>query len=121
MAARVEALVQGVGGTALRTSASLPPDPALLAAELVAALERTLQAARRVLGALDAAIGHDAVPVGRTVLCPTAHGLSEREAEVLSLLAAGYSNRRTAHTLCLSPRTVQCHVANTYALDHAPR
>lgn len=74
-----------------------------------------------MLGALDAAIGHDAVPVGRTVLCSTAHGLSEREAAVLSLLTAGHGKRRTAHTLCLSPRTVQCHVASTYALDHGPR
>ena len=40
--------------------------------------------------------------------------LSRREAEVLSLLATGHSNRRIAQTLCLSPRTVQRHVANAY-------
>ena len=41
-------------------------------------------------------------------------GLSRHEAEVLSLLAAGRSNHQIAHTLCLSPRTVQRHIANAY-------
>ncbi len=41
-------------------------------------------------------------------------GLSRREAEVLGLLAAGRSNHHIAHTLCLSPRTVQRHIANAY-------
>ena len=40
--------------------------------------------------------------------------LSPREREVLRLLAAGQSNRRIAAVLCLSPRTVQRHVANVY-------
>jgi DNA-binding NarL/FixJ family response regulator len=46
---------------------------------------------------------------------PTAPGgLSRREAQVLRLLAAGGSNRDIAQALCLSPRTVQRHVANLY-------
>ena len=41
-------------------------------------------------------------------------GLSRREAEVLQLLAMGRSNREIARALYLSPRTVQCHIANLY-------
>ena len=33
---------------------------------------------------------------------------------MLGLLATGQSNRRIAQVLCLSPRTVQRHVANVY-------
>jgi DNA-binding CsgD family transcriptional regulator len=40
--------------------------------------------------------------------------LSQREAEVLRLLAAGQSNRQIARILFISPRTVQRHIANAY-------
>ena len=41
-------------------------------------------------------------------------GLTGRELEVLSLLAAGNSNREIADSLVLSPRTVERHVLNIY-------
>ena len=47
-------------------------------------------------------------------IASTPIGLSTREREVLRLLVAGQSNRLIAHALCLSPRTVQRHVANVY-------
>jgi DNA-binding NarL/FixJ family response regulator len=114
MAARVAALVPGVGGVARRAGAGAPPDPVVLAAELVATLERALLVARQMLATLDVAIEDDAAPVGCPGLGSVTRRLSRREAEVLRLLAAGHSNRRIAHTLCLSPRTVQRHVANVY-------
>jgi DNA-binding NarL/FixJ family response regulator len=40
--------------------------------------------------------------------------LSEREVEVLRLLASGGSNRQIAAELVLSVRTVERHVANVY-------
>ena len=40
--------------------------------------------------------------------------LSEREVEVLSLLAQGQSNKDIARALSLSPKTVQHHVAHIY-------
>jgi len=43
-----------------------------------------------------------------------AHGLSRRELEVLSLLAAGKSNRQIAATLVISEHTVARHVQNIF-------
>jgi len=42
-------------------------------------------------------------------------GISEREHEVLELLAAGHSNREIAERLFVSPNTVKTHLANLYA------
>jgi DNA-binding CsgD family transcriptional regulator len=41
-------------------------------------------------------------------------GLSEREAEVLRLIAAGKSSRKIAETLVISVRTVERHIENIY-------
>ena len=41
-------------------------------------------------------------------------GLSEREVEVLRLIAAGRSNREIADQLVLSLRTVEHHIARIY-------
>jgi ATP/maltotriose-dependent transcriptional regulator MalT len=51
-------------------------------------------------------------------IAPTAgamHGLSERELEVLRLVAAGKSNREIASTLVISEHTVARHLQNMYA------
>ena len=45
--------------------------------------------------------------------------LTERESEVLRLIATGNSNREIAETLFLSPRTVERHIANIYLKIHA--
>lgn len=42
-------------------------------------------------------------------------GLSEREVEVLELLARGKTNREIASLLCISERTVDNHVRNIYS------
>jgi DNA-binding CsgD family transcriptional regulator len=42
-------------------------------------------------------------------------GLTEREVEVIRLLAAGHTNREIAGELVLSARTVQRHISNLYA------
>jgi len=41
-------------------------------------------------------------------------GISERELQVLELLAAGRSNKEIAHHLNLSPNTIKTHVARLY-------
>jgi ATP/maltotriose-dependent transcriptional regulator MalT len=42
-------------------------------------------------------------------------GLTEREVEVVRLVAAGHTNRAIAGQLCLSEKTVARHLANIYA------
>jgi DNA-binding NarL/FixJ family response regulator len=43
-----------------------------------------------------------------------ADGLSERQRQVLSLLAGGATNREIAKELCLSPHTVKGHISELY-------
>lgn len=98
---------------------------------LAAALDQALLAAQHLREALDAATRHQAEVTKQLALtgpcaprdgvcaavpptAPLLAGLSRREAEVLRLLAAGRCNRAIAATLCLSPGTVQRHVANAY-------
>ena len=45
---------------------------------------------------------------------PGGAGISEREFEVLELLAAGHSNREIAEKLFVSPNTVKTHLASLY-------
>jgi DNA-binding NarL/FixJ family response regulator len=57
------------------------------------------------------AAGHRPRPVARS--WPA--GLTDRQAEVLRLLAAGCSNREIARRLVVSPRTAEHHVQAIYA------
>jgi DNA-binding CsgD family transcriptional regulator/pimeloyl-ACP methyl ester carboxylesterase len=50
----------------------------------------------------------------------TVNGLSEREREILALLASGESNKQIALRLSLSLSTVNHHVSNIYAKIEAP-
>jgi two-component system response regulator DesR len=64
-----------------------------------------------------------AVGLGMTVFAPTAEQpaplLSEREREVLDLIAAGSTNREIADRLYLSPHTVKEHTSALYRKLHA--
>jgi DNA-binding NarL/FixJ family response regulator len=79
-----------------------------------AALE--LDAARSTYTELRAApdlVRLDAAHAGSSARA--AHGLTDRELEVLRLLAAGKTNKAIAAELVLSVRTVDRHVSNIYA------
>lgn len=45
---------------------------------------------------------------------PSAKMLTDREAEVLRLVAVGYSNAEIAERLCLSPHTIATHIKHIY-------
>jgi DNA-binding CsgD family transcriptional regulator len=92
-------------------------------AEHPAAAVDDLQAALRLFARLGARryadrarrrlreLGAQPVPVRR----PVAGGLSEREAEVVRLVAEGLANADIARRLVISPRTVTTHLQHVYA------
>jgi DNA-binding NarL/FixJ family response regulator len=83
------------------------------------AAQLELQAAREGFAALGAAPDLAAITSGEPAV---AHGLSEREVEVLRLIAAGKGNREIATVLVISEHTVARHVQNIFAkLDVASR
>jgi ATP/maltotriose-dependent transcriptional regulator MalT len=53
--------------------------------------------------------------IGRRAAEPVSAGLTERETEVLRLVAAGKSNKQIAEELYVSPKTVSVHVSNILA------
>jgi DNA-binding NarL/FixJ family response regulator len=76
------------------------------------AAERELDAARTVFEELGADLDAKLVSDERHAALPK--GLTEREAEVLALVAAGNTNRQIADKLVLSQRTVDRHVSNIF-------
>jgi len=58
-----------------------------------------------------AAAGGTSAPIGQA----NPGGLTEREVEVLGLLARGHTNRKVGELLFISPKTVGRHVENIYA------
>ncbi|WP_097233456.1 helix-turn-helix transcriptional regulator [Streptomyces zhaozhouensis] len=88
----------GALGEALRLAAGLDAAPLLQEAERLAARGRLAPE-----GGRPGAAG------------PEAPGLTPREREVLELVAAGWSNRRIAEELFISPKTASVHVSNILA------
>jgi ATP/maltotriose-dependent transcriptional regulator MalT len=72
-----------------------------------------LEAARYVFERLGAA--PDLARIDSLTASGDAHGLTERELEVLRLVAAGMSNRQVAADLLISIHTVRRHVQNIFA------
>jgi DNA-binding CsgD family transcriptional regulator len=84
------------------------------------AAERELLTAQAVLEELGADLDAKAVGDRRRAALPS--GLTEREAEVLALVAAGKTNRQIADELFLSQKTIARHVSNIFTkLDVATR
>ena len=102
---------QAYRATARKVADALPP--ATFAAELAAGRSLTLTDALSVAHGLSQV--HDAGAPVAIPQPPAVGGLSERETEVLRLIARGHSNAEIASELVLSVRTVEKHVANVYA------
>jgi DNA-binding NarL/FixJ family response regulator len=77
-----------------------------------AELVRAVQAAARGQAMLSPAV---ATRLMSRVRAPAAEALSQRELEVLGLVAAGNTNREAAATLFISEATVKTHLLNIYA------
>jgi HD-GYP domain-containing protein (c-di-GMP phosphodiesterase class II) len=88
-----------------------PAMSAEMAADTLSAEARSGRFDPEVVGAVASAAGQRARPV-RTAW-PA--GLSDREVEVLRLVARGLSNKSVAADLVISPRTAEHHVQHIYA------
>src|SRR5207249_11608153 len=80
--------------------------------------ERELRSARFAFEELGAV--RDAREAGGERRATLPNGLTEREAEVLALVAAGNTNRQIAEALYLSQKTVARHVSNIFTKINAP-
>ena len=91
-----------------------PHRPALAAEAAADRLAERVRDGRVDASAADAVLGAAGQRTGRTRRAWPG-GLSDREVEVLRLLARGLSNRQIAARLALSPKTVGHHVQHVYA------
>jgi HD-GYP domain-containing protein (c-di-GMP phosphodiesterase class II) len=91
-----------------------PHRPARSRDEAAAEIRREVDDGRLDRAAADAvlaAAGHAVTPRDDERPC----GLTEREVEVLGLVARGHLNKQVARTLGISPKTVGSHVEHIYA------
>jgi DNA-binding NarL/FixJ family response regulator len=90
-----------------------PHRPACSPERAAEELKREVRASRLdgdVVNAVLVAAGHLAPPVKKEMVA----GLSEREVEVLRLLARGHSTKQIAQTLVISPKTADHHIQHIY-------
>jgi DNA-binding NarL/FixJ family response regulator len=92
---------------AIRAGASAVLPHVVDAGELLAAIA----AVRSGLIVLDAAVRDDGARAVTRLRAPLSDPLTERERQVLAMLAGGRSNRRIADALGISENTVKAHVA----------
>lgn len=119
---------RGLGGDQLTVSARLlaaadtcvalgedrPHRSALTPNEVVSVLCDEVDAGRLGRSEVDAVLAA-AGQAGRPSRVPRPGGLTEREVDVLRLIARGHTNRQVAAALGISPKTVGRHVEHIYA------
>ncbi|MGZ4324191.1 MAG: HD domain-containing phosphohydrolase [Solirubrobacteraceae bacterium] len=85
---------------------------AIAAPDVAAQLRAEVRAGRLDADAVEAVLGAAGHRVSRRRVGPA--GLTQREVEVLRLLARGLSNKQIAEQLVISPKTVANHVEHIY-------
>jgi DNA-binding NarL/FixJ family response regulator len=101
---------------ALRLVEAKPERVGYLLKERVARVEQLLDAVQRVAVGecvIDRAVINDLI-ARRDRIDPIAH-LTQREHEILALIAEGRSNRGICRALWLSPKTVETHIRSAFA------
>ncbi len=83
-------------------------------AELVTAIRTVHQGECFVPAAIAKMLLQDYQESERTRVSADEHGLTEREKEILKLVAEGRTSQEIAELLSLSKKTVMCHRANIY-------
>jgi DNA-binding CsgD family transcriptional regulator len=112
---RARPLTDAIQSLAARARVQLPaPPPAGEAVPEPAATGAPTEPATGPVADGAARTGHAAHP-GRASHAATAYGLSEREVEVLRLLAAGRTNRQIGEALFISESTAGVHVSHILA------
>jgi HD-GYP domain-containing protein (c-di-GMP phosphodiesterase class II) len=106
-----EARVLAAADVLAALTADRPHRPAYGIDVAASMLEGEASLDRDAVACVLAAAGRRAAPRGAN----RPHGLTEREVEVLRLIARGASNREVARRLVISPKTVGRHVENVYA------
>ncbi len=92
-----------------------PHRPKLAAADLHALMSGEARAGHLDRQAADAVLAAAGLGISRPAPTAWPGGLSQREVEVLRLIARGHTNRQAAAALHVSPKTVGRHVENLYA------
>ena len=96
-------------------AADRPHRPALTAGDIADAIATEVRAGRLDRAAASAVLAAAGQPTVRASRTGWPGGLSDREVEVLRLIARGRTNREVAARLNLSGKTVGRHVENIYA------
>jgi HD-GYP domain-containing protein (c-di-GMP phosphodiesterase class II) len=90
-----------------------PHRPARTLDDLARELRSDVSAGRLDARAVEAVLAGAGAPPGRTIR-PRPGNLTDREIEVLRLIAVGHSNREMARSLGITPKTVGHHVQHIY-------
>ncbi len=112
-AALVQALEEGRSGGFLRSFVDEGRDVVSRTARLAAALAPTRPELAAYAGTIVSSPASGA-PGEETLSRPPVAGLTDRETELLALVAEGMSNRDIATTLALSETTVKWHLKNIF-------
>jgi DNA-binding NarL/FixJ family response regulator len=105
----LDLIADGVAGFVPKTSGT---DIILAAIELVLAGGRYMPPRVAELAAQSQGLGEAEAPIGSRTPKPA---VTPRQADVLRLVAGGYSNKEIARELDLSPATIKTHVAQAIA------